>query len=94
MPRVRVESERERASGWQFEVVVVGTGERRTLTLSWADHERWTGGARPPSETAERVARFVVERGLLARLRERFDASTVRRIDPGLDEAVSDDRYD
>ncbi|MBL0922075.1 MAG: hypothetical protein IBJ10_08090 [Phycisphaerales bacterium] len=95
MPAVRVASELEHGPGWIFTVEFASpespqTPLRRELTLSWADHERWTGGARPPSEVAARVALFAARRGLLPRLGPRFDASTVRRLDPDLEPALAD----
>lgn len=95
MPRTRIVSEAEHGRGWLF-VAEIGPGAaggpslRREVTLSWADHERWCGGAKPPSVIAERVLRFAISRGLLDRLGERFDASTVRRLAPDIEAFLTD----
>ncbi|MFN7021755.1 MAG: hypothetical protein ACK4WH_10570 [Phycisphaerales bacterium] len=88
---VVVDHEREAANGWVFGVLVRRPGStesRHDVSLSWVDYEHWSHGAAAP----ERVARAVVE-CLLASAPDRtlpsaFDASTARRWDRGLDEAV------
>ena len=93
MPRIHVESERELGAGWEFDVVIE-PDDRRQMTLSWADYELWSGGAKPPSQVAERVVRFAASRRLLTRLRPRFDASTVRRLAPDMDALLGFDGQD
>lgn len=88
MPRVVVLSETEHGRGWRFVAEIQEPGGRRSveMTLSWADHERWSGGAKPPSEVAEHALRFAASKALLPRLGERFDASTIRRMAPELED--------
>lgn len=88
MPRVEVVSEVEQGRGWKFAAQIAEAGAARTveMTLSWADHERWSGGGKPPSEVAAQALRFAASHGLLPRLGNRFDASTLRRMAPELED--------
>jgi hypothetical protein len=96
---VEVQSEQETDRGWSFEVVVRSGaygGSRHTVTLSWADYNRWTpSGAEAPERVVRAVVRFVAERwqeGALAPdgcLPRRFDSATVRRWFPDLDRAMA-----
>lgn len=88
MPRVVVVSESEHGRGWRFiaEIEEPGASRNVEMTLSWADHERWSGGAKPPSEVAEQALRFAALNILLPRLGSKFDASTIRRMAPGLED--------
>lgn len=65
---------------------------RHVVTLAWADHERWTGGALPPSRLIELILDFLLRReeeeGMPFELPARFDASTARRWFPSLDQAL------
>lgn len=92
MPRIRVDAERERPHGWEFDVSIPGgEGVERAavvVLLSWADCELWSGGSSAPSRVAEEVVRFAASRGLLDRLGGRFDAATVRRLDASVDAAL------
>lgn len=99
MPRTRIVSEAEHGRGWLFVAEIDpeaagGSPRRREVTLSWADHERWCGGAKPPCDIAERVLRFAIGRGLLDRLGERFDCSTVRRLAPEIEAFLTDGDQD
>ncbi len=78
-------SEREIDRGWAYDVVVnrpEGRSTEHVVTLSWADHDHWCGGASAPSRVAEAVVRYAATR---RELPEEFDCSTVRRWFPDLD---------
>jgi hypothetical protein len=83
---VTVQSETETTHGWSYLVRIERDGDKPTehlVTLSWADHEHWTGGASPPSRLVEAIARTLMkhegEGDVPSRLPDRFDASTARR---------------
>lgn len=100
---VVVASEEEIARGWLYEVTIAwpGDGESVTshsVTLSWSDHDYWSGGSAEPSRVVEAVLRVLAERldreslrlpgvepGALPR---RFDASLCRRLVSDIDEAL------
>lgn len=88
MPRVVVVSETEHGRGWRFvaEIQQPGAVGNVEMTLSSADHERWSGGAKPTSEVAAQALRFAVSHALLPKLGSKFDASTIRRMAPGLED--------
>jgi len=88
MPRVEIVSETEHGRGWRFiaEIQEPGVSRKVEITLSWADHERWSAGAKPPSEVAAQALRFAASNALLPRLGSKFDASTIRRMAPGLED--------
>jgi hypothetical protein len=81
MPQVEITQEEEGAGSWTFALRVAGGGEgTRTLRLSWADYNLWSGdGADPPEAVARAVVEFLLERVGLAGLPARIDASIARR---------------
>lgn len=83
---VSIESERETAVGWSYAVTIDRGGDvtRHEVTLSWADHNYWSGGQAPPSKVVEALVSALLEvEGL--DLPRRFDASTARRWSRRLD---------
>ncbi len=93
--KIIVETEEETDVGWHFVISIGNDGDpevSRTviLTMSWADYDLWSAGGRKPSDVATDVIAFAVaqsKRGILD-LRDRFDASIVRRQFQGADEAL------
>lgn len=85
---VRIETEEEFGRGWRYRAVVLrgGVEQEYTVTLSWADHEYWSGGRLPPSAVVEGVVRYVAARR--DDLPTRFDAATCRRWFPGIDRSL------
>ncbi len=94
MSAIEVKTEEEITRGWRYGVRVVredGRASEHTVTLAWVDHEHWSGGMAAPSRVVEGLMRFLVERegdedG--REIPEKFDASTVRRWYPGVDEGL------
>jgi hypothetical protein len=84
--------EAETDAGWAYAVIFFPPGappSAHTLSLSWADHERITGGGHRPSATIAGVCAVLAGRPeLVAGLRAREDASTLRRRIEGFDDAV------
>ena len=93
MPRaalIDLIEETQTARGWAYDLSIT-TPEGRTtyhhLTLSWQDHDHWTGGSTPPSQLAERLLGLLIADGV--ELPARFDASTARRWLPHLDDRLT-----
>jgi hypothetical protein len=94
---ITVQNETETTHGWSYRVRIERVDAQPTehlVTLSWADHEHWTGGAAPPSRLVEAIARILVEHegqgAVPPRLPPKFDASTARRWRLELDEEIGD----
>ena len=87
---VEVQREREGPRGWQYDVVLSrGSGSsEHSVSLSWADHDHWSGGASPPSRVVEVVLGWLAEEHPEFAWPARFDVSTVRRWFPEVDETV------
>jgi hypothetical protein len=86
--RIEVMTEEEAERGWRYRVRVereAGSASEHEVTLSWADHERWSGGAAAPSKVVEAVVRYLVAREGERAVPARFDAATARRWWPGVD---------
>lgn len=82
---VIVGAEHEIDRGWAYDITVTwtdGSITEHVVTLSWADHHHWCGGASAPSRVAEAVVRYGTQRGSFP---AEFDCATVRRWCPGLD---------
>ncbi len=88
MALVSVEAEIEVAAGWEFRLSVGVDDRSIRLHLSWADYEHWSMGSIPPARVAEGVVRYIIDRRGEDALRERFDASLVRRLVPQADEEL------
>ncbi len=97
MAEVHIEHEQEIESGWRFAVRINSDAPGRapsrasdafTLTMSWADYDHWSSGTEAPSEIARQVIEFVLAVRPAADLPTRFDAATVRRWLPKIDQAL------
>jgi len=89
--RVIVERERETARGWDYDVVVEwpdGACSSHEIGLAWVDHDHWSGGRHAPSHVVERMVDWLIERRAGEGLPDAFDASTVRRWYPDVDELL------
>jgi hypothetical protein len=86
---IEVHSEQETPHGWSYGVRIERPGGRETaheVTLAWVDHEHWSGGTMAPSRVVEALIRYLLEREDERRIPAKFDASTVRRWYPRVDE--------
>jgi len=87
---IHIQREEETDSGWRFIVEVAGAGEGSApliFTLSWSDYDHWSRGMERPSEVARQVIEFLLARRPRRDLPDRFDASTVRRWLPEIEQA-------
>lgn len=86
---VEVMLEHETPRGWGYTVRLAGPAGPREheVTLSWADHDYWCGGAQPPSRVVERALETMLRVGLPGgvELPAKFDLATVRRWIRGFD---------
>ncbi len=92
--RIRVDAEREAPHGWEFDISVLGGGgqgsageSHHTVTLSYRDHDMWTGGRVSPSHLIEQVIAYVL-RKRSEPLPAKFDAARVRFWFPEFDKEV------
>ena len=88
MAKIEVVTETEQPRGWEYRVAIErdsGARTEHTVTLSWADHEHWSGGRAAPSKVVEVLMGLLVEREREKKIPEKFDASTMRRVYPELD---------
>ncbi|MCA9287811.1 MAG: hypothetical protein KDA05_04455 [Phycisphaerales bacterium] len=82
--------ERETPRGWTYDVALT-RGDATTahdITLSWSDHDYWSGGARPPSSVLESVLAWLLAEHPEFQWPPRFDAASIRRRFPSLDESL------
>ena len=93
MPQVHIRSESDIPQGWRYVIEIDhddGSHSTHHLRLAWVDHNHWAGER---SITPSRVAQALVEYLLAAELEEplpdRFDAATVRRWLPAIDEELA-----
>lgn len=89
--QVEVGAESGTDHGWSYEVEIRRGSElsRHVVTLSWVDHDYWSGGVLPPSEIVRRVVvHLLAQPAAAGPLPQRFDAATARRWLPGLDRLV------
>jgi len=89
-PRVAVTTERDTPGGWWYTIEAAEGAESRTirLTLSWADHDHWSGGAVRPSAVAEAALWVLLEHLGLRALPDSFDCARGRRLINDFDERV------
>jgi hypothetical protein len=88
----RVLEEHETPNGWSFRLALDRHGHPETeheMTLSWVDHDHWTGGTTPPSRLAERLVAILAAR--VPQLPARFDAAKARRWAPDVDDLLRRD---
>jgi hypothetical protein len=91
MPDVQVISEQECQRGWTYAVRIEGPDHQSSehaIRLDWAEHELWCGGRCPPSRVIEVLLAYLLERGPDTEIPPRFDAATVRRWWPEVDQAL------
>lgn len=73
-----------------------GSASRQAVTthhnvlLSWVDYDHWSHGRLAPERVAGAVVRFLIDRDPEGALPETFDASTIRRRFPELDERLGE----
>ncbi|MEM9066635.1 MAG: hypothetical protein AAGB51_14245 [Planctomycetota bacterium] len=90
MPHVEATEERETDHGWSYTVTILAGEERRSheVRLDWSDHDHWSGGGVAPSRVVEALVAELAESIGACDLPLRFDASTARRLLPGLDDRM------
>ncbi|MFG0327011.1 MAG: hypothetical protein ACF8SC_07075 [Phycisphaerales bacterium JB037] len=88
---IEVGAETETPRGWTYAVRIERGDDRsdHEVHLSWADHDHWCGGARPPSKLVEYLLRWLLEREPDRVLPARFDAATIRRWRPEVDDEIA-----
>ncbi|MEL6330557.1 MAG: hypothetical protein AAFR38_12940 [Planctomycetota bacterium] len=86
-PAVMIGLETDTPRGWAFEIdVETDAGRRRhEVSMSYADHDHWSGGSRPPSAVIKDVLLLLASRVPPDKLPERFDAALARRLVDGFD---------
>ena len=89
-PVIDVQREREGARGWSYDVTLTRSevASDHAVTLSWSDHDHWSGGAIPPSRVVERILAWLADEHPEVVWPQQFDVSTVRRRFPDLDETL------
>ncbi len=91
--RIRVESEHEAEHGWVFEIAVRAIGGEgapsslHTVSLSYRDHDMWSGGRMSPSHLIEQVVAYAM-RHRAEELPAKFDAARVRYWFPQFDQEM------
>ncbi len=94
---VDIGQETETQAGWKYEVRLSRPGQGQTshsVSLSWVDHDYWSGGRMPPSQVVEAVLRYALEHdghqagGVAATWPTNFDAARIRRWFPRMDEEL------
>ena len=90
---IEVGTETPTSRGWHYEVTLTtarGVTTQHAVTLSWHDHDYWSGGAIAPSRVLERLLALVLKNlgtgNTPATLPDRFDCATARRWLPDLDD--------
>lgn len=90
-PAARVLEEHETPHGWSFRLALDQGPDHPTseyeMTLSWVDHDHWTGGMVPPSRLAECLLVLLAAR--VPALPTRFDAARARRWAPEIDDLLA-----
>jgi len=86
--QVSVLEEQEEAGGWRFRVLV-GVDERPCdVRLAWVDYEHWAHGQHAPARVVEALVRYLIDRDGEREVRGRFDAASVRRTHPTVDDEL------
>lgn len=91
-PTVRIVQEEEAPRAWRFTVEVNAERHSRTIQieLGWADYDHWSRGRLTPTEVIQGVLACALSTVMLTDLPNALDASTLRRLAPGLDDRVSE----
>jgi hypothetical protein len=90
MASVDVQFEHEGDAGWRYDVVVQhddGTETRHSVSLTWMDHDYWTGGRIAPSRTVGAVLTYCLDHGSPT-FPPAFDAARARRWLPAIDQEL------
>lgn len=87
---IELRRERETPGGWSYDVLRThgDASSAHAVTLSWADHDHWSGGASPPSRVVESLLAWLADEHPEFEWPARFDASTIRRRFPGVDDTL------
>lgn len=91
MDGVDVRQETEMPRGWRYVVQIrqsAGDVSEHEVSLSWVDHDLWSGGRRPPSMVIEAVIKRVLQHRPAALLPARFDAARARWWVDGFDQEL------
>lgn len=91
MTRVEVQTESDASHGWSYHVLLHhedGATTDHTVTLSWVDHEHWSGGRCAPSRVVEAVVNYLIEHRNGEPLPATFDAARARRWLPRIDAEI------
>ncbi len=91
MAEVRIDTEEDTTRGWAYRLTVChddGRESDHAVSLSWVDHDYWSGGRTAPSRTIEAVVRYLIENGSSLSLPPIFDAARARRWFPQIDEEL------
>lgn len=89
---ITVLAETEASRAWEFDIQITSGRDARTiqLRLDWTDYDHWSRGRISPSDVAAGALRCAIVIAGLEVIRDRVDASSLRRLAPGLDERVGD----
>lgn len=87
---IDVQRERETPRGWSYDVVRTASDavSEHAVTLSWSDHDHWSGGACAPSRVVEMLLGWLAEEHPEFGWPARFDAAAIRRRFPDVDETL------
>lgn len=92
MAKILVQTETPIDRGWEFLVSVARAPDEdateHRVRLSWADYELWSHGVTPPERVAAAVATFCLEALGGEPMAASFDAATLRRRFPRMDERI------
>ena len=92
MAQVEILSEQETAGGWSFQMQVLDDRSalrQHQITLSWADYNLWSpDGTDEPARVAEAVLGFLLSRRPAGKIRQSFNAASVRRWFADADEQI------
>ncbi len=91
-PRLEINHEREIPRGWAYAVVMHfpdASVTRHVVSLSWHDHDYWTSGRRPPSDTVELVLTCLLTARPALALPPHFDLAKARRWYPAIDRELA-----
>ncbi|MEN0021267.1 MAG: hypothetical protein AAF747_10325 [Planctomycetota bacterium] len=90
-PTVTVTAEKETNRGWTSVVRINrdSVATDHTVHLSWVDHDHWSHGSKPPSDTVRALIEAVLAAEPIRELPMSFDASTARRWVADLDQQIA-----
>lgn len=91
-PTIELGPEVEEAHGWRYEVTLSRDdcpSSAHDVTLSWVDYDHWSKGDKPPSLVLTRLLEAAFELEPTLSLPRIVDASILRRMVRGLDDALA-----